>query len=341
MWSTPKTIHVLKHELNLDVVLCCGQAFRWKLDEDKREWISTLKGRVFGLQQTEEGIQYRVWNGDDAENSENNGTNGTYKHESAEAILTNYFQLGVRLQNLVEEWKKDPLFENVHIYGVRTLRQQPFECLMSFIISSCNNIKRISSMVDHLSSYGPLLATINGTEYHDFPTVESLSSIGPELESKLRTASFGYRATYVAKVVDILKKKGSDDWLNSLREAPYEEARDRLMELPGVGRKVADCVCLMALDKPQAVPIDTHVFQIAKANMDQLKDVKNISPAVYPVIVEWFRERFGPWCGWAQGVLFANKIRLPEIRPLKLGKLESASETKITKPAKKQKIEAV
>lgn len=329
MWTTARILPVSRCELNLDVVLRCGQSFRWKLIEDW--WTSTLRGRIYRLRQCDEGIEYELW-------EERYLSKQSNRHveplDTPEETLKDYLQLGVSLAKLYSEWGSDLLFEGDILLGVRTLRQNPLECLMSFILSSCNNISRISQMVDKLCAYGPQLATIDGIYYHDFPSLKNLAAVGSELEPQLRKAGFGYRAAYVTKAVDTLRERGGEKWLYGLRESSYEVARDELMTLAGVGRKVADCVCLMALDKPIAVPVDTHVFQIARQHIPSLQNVNKCSPVVYPRIVEWFVARFGDWSGWAQGVLFATRVRQNSLASL--GKVVNDS-TKVKKTSKRKR----
>ncbi|WAR32002.1 OGG1-like protein, partial [Mya arenaria] len=156
-------------------------------------------------------------------------------------ILRDYLQLNVSLENMYELWSEsDENFRNVArtFTGIRMLRQDPIECLFSFICSSNNNISRITSMVEKLASnYGEKIMELDGQEYFSFPQVSSLAKDG--VEERLRTLGFGYRAKYI---------------------------------------QVADCVLLMCLDKPGAIPVDTHVWQIAARDyMPKLKQAKSLT----------------------------------------------------------------
>jgi N-glycosylase/DNA lyase len=197
------------------------------------------------------------------------------------AILSHYLNLSSNLTDLYSEWstrdsnfrKKAPKFT-----GIRILRQDAWEALICFICSSNNNIARISQMVEKLCThYGPFIGKIDGYAYHDFPTPEALT--GDEVELQLRGLGFGYRAKYIYQSAKIVAREREDGWLDSLRnpENPalgvearpgsemspegrdgYRTAHEKLLELPGVGPKVADCVCLMGLGWREAVPVDTH-----------------------------------------------------------------------------------
>ena len=111
-------------------------------------------------------------------------------------------------------------------------------------------------MVGNLCAmWGKELGEVDGVQYRDFPPPGKLSGDG--VEQKLRELGFGYRAKYIAAAAKIVDERG-EGWLEGLRKIEYRDAHEALLELPGVGPKVADCVCLMSLDKAEAVPVDTH-----------------------------------------------------------------------------------
>lgn len=240
-----------------------------------------------------------------------------YSDIDYENMLKDYFQLKINLSDLYEEWgQKDDKFCDISkkFCGIRILKQDPVENLISFICSSNNNIPRITSMIEKLCShYGEEGLKMNNEIFYMFPSLEKLAE--PGVEGELRKLGFGYRAKYIHQTaVHIVKN--DPNWLMSLRNMSYDKARKELLQLPGVGGKVADCVCLMSLNKSEAVPVDTHVWQIATRDyLPHLKTRKTMTDKIYWEIGNFFRNRFGKYAGWAHSVLFAAD--LPQFKNLK------------------------
>uniref|UniRef100_F7HRJ6 N-glycosylase/DNA lyase n=1 Tax=Callithrix jacchus TaxID=9483 RepID=F7HRJ6_CALJA len=294
MWAS---IPCPRSELRLDLVLPSGQSFRWR-EQSPAHWSGVLADQVWTLTQTEEQLHCTVYRGDQSRA-------GRPTPDELEAVCK-YFQLDVTLAQLYHHWGSvDSHFQEVaqKFQGVRLLRQDPIECLFSFICSSNNNIARITGMVERLcQAFGPQLIQLDDVTYHGFPSLQALA--GPDVEAHLRKLGLGYRARYVsASARAILEEQGGLAWLQQLREASYEEAHKALCTLPGVGTKVADCICLMALDKPQAVPVDVHMWQIAQRDYSwhpTMSQAKGPSPQTNKELGNFFRSLWGPYAGWAQ-----------------------------------------
>lgn len=98
-------------------------------------------------------------------------------------------------------------------------------------------------------------------------------------------------------------------WLESLRTKPYEEAKESLLQFSGIGPKVADCVLLMSLNQPGAIPVDTHVWQIANRDYRvPLRKTKTLTEQNYKIIGDFFRKIHGEFAGWAHSILFAADL---------------------------------
>ena len=142
--------------------------------------------------------------------------------------------------------------------GIRILNQDLWEMIITFLISQQNNIARIRKCIESLCvHYGKQMITADGTVYNAFPTAEALAAAS---EEDLRGLNLGYRSKYIAKTArDVFE--GHFD-LEKVRLMPYKEAKTALLELYGVGTKVADCICLFGLHQMSAFPVDTHISQV-------------------------------------------------------------------------------
>ncbi|KAG7203331.1 hypothetical protein KM043_010419 [Ampulex compressa] len=208
------------------------------------------------------------------------------------------------------------LFYTIHealgkVQGVRILNQDVVENVFSFICSSNNNITRISNMVEKLCLlFGKKICLLDGQDYYAFPSIKSLAD--ERIESKLKEEKFGYRAKYIVNAAKCLLERGGKEWLLNLhkeKNVSYATAREQLITLPGIGPKVADCICLMSLGYLEATPVDTHIFQIVRANyLPHLAKQKSVTPKIHEEISEHLQELWGPLAGWAQAIVFCAKI---------------------------------
>ncbi|CAK7915713.1 N-glycosylase/DNA lyase [[Candida] anglica] len=308
-----RKISISPKELSLARVLRCGQTFRWK--NINNTWAFTISDRIILLKQDETHIHYSWLM---AKNQERKPVD--LERETL-SFINDYFNLSTNLTKLYEHWtEQDSKYKRANkispfdaFTGIRILRQDPWETTISFICSSNNNVKRISKMCDSLcSEFGDFINTYDGVAYYTFPSAQKLSS-SPSVETKLRDMGFGYRAKYIYRTALMLSDSTSNatlNELNTLRTKSYEESHNFLLQLTGVGPKVADCICLMALDKHDVVPVDTHVYQIAVRDykFKGKRDLKTMNKQSYDQIRLFFKEIFGPYAGWAQSVLFTSDL---------------------------------
>jgi N-glycosylase/DNA lyase len=145
--------------------------------------------------------------------------------------------------------------------GIRILKQDLWEMIITFIVSQQNNIKRIKRIINSLCErYGKELVADDGTKYYSFPTPKELSKATLE---DLLACNLGYRAKYILKTTEMILHKEID--LDRVATMEYEEARKELLKLVGIGGKVADCVCLFSIHMLEAFPVDTHIQQVFDA----------------------------------------------------------------------------
>ncbi|XP_030763517.1 N-glycosylase/DNA lyase [Sitophilus oryzae] len=312
--------------LQLTGTLNGGQSFRWKklVQDSKDHWIGVFSNKVWILQQDCDRILYQVYGAD-----HDSDLNEQYCNE----LLSNYLHLDVDLSEHYPKWSdRDPHFKEAakQFYGIRILRQDPTENIFSFICSQNNHISRISSMVEKLAQYyGKKICDIDGTSYYSFPEVNALAD--NSVEQKLRNNGFGYRAKYISNSAKTIVENGGKKWLDELSEMSYVDSKRNLMSLMGIGAKVADCICLMSLGHLEAIPVDTHIYQIAaRLYMPKLAKQKTVTEKIYNEIGDHFRGLYGHLAGWAHTVLFCADLK-------KFQDTGSKKETVKTK-SKKQRV---
>jgi N-glycosylase/DNA lyase len=202
--------------------------------------------------------------------------------------------------------------------GLRILRQEPWECLAGFICSAWNNIPKIQSSTARLCHrWGePLALELDGREVllHTFPTAERLASA---TEAELREAALGFRAPNLVKAARVVAEGGLD--LAALRRAPYADALRVLRGVPGIGRKVADCILLFSLDKPEACPVDVWVWRVMQElygrHLGQVLPEEppgggaGPSERAYQAVQQLAWRRWGRRAGYAQQYLFTARRR--------------------------------
>lgn len=311
-------LNLTQSELSLPLTFPTGQTFRWK-QTGPLQYTGVVDSHLVSLTHLQNGdVSYCLHH-------------TTTSETSARSALLDFLNVGISLSEIWEVFSaSDPRFAELacHLGGARVLRQDPLECLIQFLCSSNNNIKRITKMVDFVSSLGTYLGTVEGLQFHQFPSLDQLASVS---EDQLRQAGFGYRAKYIIGTVSALQSKpgGGEEWLASLRNMDLQEVIDGLSTLPGVGPKVAACIALFSLDQHHAIPVDTHVWQIATRDLlPELAGVR-LTPKLCSRVSEAFVSKYGKYAGWAQTLLFIAE--LPSQKALLPAHFLSTKEKKSTK----------
>jgi 8-oxoguanine DNA-glycosylase (ogg) len=277
-------------ELDLPLCVQSGQVFRWR--QEGEQWLGYADAHLLIVEPL--GNRWRI-------------ESPTAKQPAA--LFFRLFRLETDLKAVQHELtRRDPRWAEWvdALPGLRLMHWlSAEECLFSFLCTPANNIPRITGMIERLCErYGEPIHRDGDTVHHAFPTAERLAQAD---EATLRALGFGYRAKTLIAAAQALTERG-DGWLQSLRELPYWDAKAELMQLPGVGAKVADCVLLFGLNQMLAVPIDTHMWQaVGKWLLPDLAD-KSLTDKTYRQVVEWFHDRFGEWAGWAHQYLFTAHL---------------------------------
>ena len=278
--------------LDVASTLESGQTFRWHRceAEEPRDDV-WFEGVVFEnfvrLRRHREGIEFTC--GPDSEDS---------MAEPLRSYLRLDDDLGTIYRTLAVDERISAAVDRYH--GLRIARQDPWECLVTFICSANSNIPRIATNVrDMAITFGRTL-DLGVEEHHAFPTPDAVADAG---ETALRALGLGFRAKYVASAAKIVASGDVD--LFALREASYDEALETLVALPGVGDKVANCVMLFSLDKLDAFPVDVWIH---RALVDWYPDEgANGKPLPRAAMRSWAQERFKPYAGYANQYLFHDR----------------------------------
>jgi N-glycosylase/DNA lyase len=188
--------------------------------------------------------------------------------------------------------------------GLRVVRQPFFECLISYLCATNTNIPAVRCRVEALASrYGEPAA--DGGETRAFPSADALRNAS---EADLRACRLGYRARFARAAVATVRANAA--WEVEAPLLSHDEARDRLMSLPGIGPKAADCILLYALGHLDAFPVDVWIRRIlARHYRPELGDGP-LSPSLYEAARAFGRDRFGPYAGYAQVYLFGARALL-------------------------------
>ena len=259
-------------DLDLRETLDCGQCFRWSEQSDG-SFCGIVRGRFAQVRMDGNSLIL-----DGAE-------------ESDRMMWRDYFDLDLDYGKVKRELSAlHPVLAQAARFapGIRILNQEPFEALISFIISQNNNIKRIAGIVDRLcENFGQ---EIKAGRFA-FPTAERLASLSLDDLAPIRA---GFRHRYI---IDAAQKvaDGTVD-LESLRYLPYDEARAELMKITGVGVKVADCVLLYGLHRLDGFPLDVWM--------------KRAMAALFPDLTP---KDFGQYAGIAQQYIFHYSRMHPEL----------------------------
>ena len=258
------------HDLDLRETLDCGQCFRWKEQSDG-SFAGVVRGRYARVRT--DGDRLIVDGAQEADRD----------------LWFDYFDLGLDYGAVKAELSAlHPTLAEAARYapGIRILNQEPFEALISFIISQNNNIKRIAGIVERLCEhFGEGTGSRNS-----FPTAETLAGLSPDDLAPIRA---GFRHRYI---IDAAQKvaDGTID-LEALRALPYDEAKTELMKITGVGVKVADCVLLYGLHRLDGFPLDVWMKRAMAA----------LFPGMEPA-------DFGQYAGIAQQYIFHYSRMHPE-----------------------------
>ena len=218
----------------------------------------------------------------------------------------NFLRLDDDFQKIKKELGRDNVVKKAmnNFPGMRILRQDPFQCYISFIVSSNSNIPNIQTRLQKLSQKFGEKKIIDDMEFFLFPKPEKLANASI---TNIAKCGLGYRSKYV-KEASIAVNNGIIDF-RSLKKLDYQDARDELCGVFGIGKKVADCILLFSLDKLEAVPLDRWVLRILQKyySKEFRIETKSITSKTYDDLHHKIVEHFGKYAGYGQQFLFKNE----------------------------------
>ncbi|MBS7616197.1 8-oxoguanine DNA glycosylase [Candidatus Bathyarchaeota archaeon] len=272
---------------NLELTLCCGQVFRWeKIGE---WWFGVADDKAFKVRQTGRTLEFE---------------------NVSQDFVEKYFGLDNDLPAILKQITRDAHVTHAvkALEGLRIIRQDLWECLISYICATYKNIPSIKQMLFNLSRKFGCETVLDGRLLYTFPTAERLAHTSLK---ELAECGLGYRARYV---LETAQKVASGEFnIEKLKTQNYGEARNALLCLKGVGLKVADCVSLFALEKFEAFPVDVWMKRVIIRHYanhfeeDFVKKIslkKSLTKADYEKLNSFGRKYFGEYAGYAQEYLY-------------------------------------
>lgn len=261
-------VNITNDNFSIRQICESGQCFRLELLEDtisegKEQKISRYTGGCTGKETIRERYALTALGRYLVIEQAGNVVSFGCSEEEFEQLWKNYFDLEEDYAKIIASIdKEDSYLLKAASYGsgIRILHQDLWEMIVSFIISQQNNMKRIRKCIDLLCrKYGEEKCTKSGMIFYTFPGPEALSDALPE---DLYACNLGYRSKYIQKTAQAVRNGEVN--LEAVLQMDYKAAMEELCRLYGIGVKVANCICLFALHKTEAFPVDTHINKVLK-----------------------------------------------------------------------------
>ena len=263
-------------KVNFDYSINSGQVFLWKKIDTK--WYGIDGKRILVL-----------------ENNQKFKKNMKYE--------TDFFRLDDNFEKISNDLKNDNYVRNAlkMFPGLRLIRQNPFQCYISFIVSSNSNIPNIKSRLQNLCKTFGRKKIVDGKEFFLFPEPSDLANASV---LDIKKCGLGYRAKAVKTAsLSVLDRKIDFDFLKKI---DYHTAKEELTKVFGIGNKVADCILLFSLEKLEAFPLDRWMLRILQKYYSKEFQIstKTLTEKTYDQLHENIVEHFGSYAGYAQQFLF-------------------------------------
>ncbi len=273
--------------INIDYSINSGQVFLWEKNGDT--WYGINGNDVLAI-------------------NENPMQINSYSQNSID-----FFREKDDLQEIILSITKDKVVRKAvkQFPGLRLLRQHPFQCYISFIVSSNSNIQRIKQILYKLCKKFGKKIIFQEKEFYLFPEPENLANAS---KNDLLNCGLGYRVRAVKEAALNVNNRQID--FDFLKRTNYQNAKDILLQVYGIGNKVADCILLFSLEKLEAFPLDRWVLRILEkyyTKKFQLEG-KSLTEKKYEQIHKQIVNYFGPYAGYSQQFLFKMERELNQKR---------------------------
>ena len=232
------------------------------------------------------------------------------------------FRLDDDIKNILSGFSNDSILSKaISMYpGLRVMRQEPHQCMISFACASNTNIGMIRRMLYNICRKFGDRVYVDGKEFFTFPMADQLNKA---TTNELLSCGVGYRAKAIKAVANGIVSGNID--IQCLKNANYNASKDELLKIYGIGNKIADCILLFSLEKLEAFPIDTwimralslyyqYIFESKKEGAENngkwiitlrsKERKKSLNPYKYKILSESIRRHFGSYAGYAQQYLF-------------------------------------
>ena len=223
--------------------------------------------------------------------------------KSYQNTKTDFFRKRDDIEKIIKSISKDRVTKKAvkQYLGLRILEQDPFQCLISFIVSSNSNIQKIKNSLEKISTKFGGKVEFENQEFFLFPKPDKLAKAPI---NEIKKCGVGYRAKFIKDAANMTVSKKID--FGYLKKCNYIDAKEQICKIPGVGNKVADCILLFSLNKLESFPLDRWMIRILEkyySNKFQL-ETKSITQKQYEILHEKIVNHFGPYAGYAQQFLF-------------------------------------
>jgi len=265
-----------KFSIDIDNSINSGQVFLWE----------------------KQGVDWYGINGQDILKIDKNGMIKSIRNRKI-----NFFRKDDDMEEIIKSISKDKIVKKAvkEYEGLRIFKQDPFQCMISFIISSNSNIQKIKNNLEKITKKFGTKIKIGNKEFFIFPKPEKIAKATID---EIKSCGVGYRAPFIKEAAKMVVLKKID--FEYLKKCDYHEAKKNMCLVPGIGNKVADCIMLFSLNKLESFPLDTWMIKILeKYYSKEFKiEIKTITQKQYELLHEKIVNYFGPYCGYAQQYLF-------------------------------------